>query len=191
MKRHQIPPPGYIYIYFPTRSLNRFFILQKGSYIIGRYGHIGDELWTVLQIIVSYLISKIICQILLQVEVIMIPCWFWEELYRQVGLIWNPWMVSFDLSFISMLIEEIVEDEGAIWTEGRILCLYINRNYYQGNMLQVVYGVFCSCVRVSLGAAFWSYGCFFKILIKQKWKTKTRTACRHTSFLRLIIWISN
>ena len=31
-----------------------------------------------------------------------------------------PQMVSFDLSFISMLIEEIVEDEVSIWTEGSI-----------------------------------------------------------------------
>ena len=63
-------------------------------------------------------------------------------------------MVSFDLSFRSMLIEEIVEDEGALWNEGIILCLFINRGYYQVNMLQVVYGAFCNCSGVSPGATF-------------------------------------
>ena len=53
-----------------------------------------------------------------------------------------------------MLIEDIVEDEGALCTEGSIICLFINRGYYQGNMVQVVYGAFCTCVGVSLGAAF-------------------------------------
>ena len=38
-------------------------------------------------------------------------------------------MVSFYLSFKSRLIEEIVEDEGAIWTDERISWISINRGY--------------------------------------------------------------
>ena len=57
-----------------------------------------------------------------------------------------------------MFIEEYVEDEGELWTEGSILCLFINRGYYQGNMVQVVYGAFCTCVSVLSGAMFWSSG---------------------------------
>ena len=37
-----------------------------------------------------------------------------------------------------MFIEDIVEDEVEIWTEGIISCLSINRGYFQGNRVQVV-----------------------------------------------------
>ena len=63
-------------------------------------------------------------------------------------------MVSFDLSFRSMLIEEIVEDEGAILTEGRTSWIYINIGSYQGKMVHVVDCAFRPCVGVSSGAAF-------------------------------------
>ena len=46
-------------------------------------------------------------------------------------------MVSFDLSFRSMFIEEIVEDEGVLLTEGIISWLFINRSYYQVKTVQV------------------------------------------------------
>ena len=63
-------------------------------------------------------------------------------------------MVSFDLSFRSMLIDDIVEDEGSFWNERSILNIFINIGYYQGNMVQVVYGAFCTCVSVLSGAVY-------------------------------------
>ena len=53
-----------------------------------------------------------------------------------------------------MLIEDIVEDEVALWTEGSISWIYVNRGYYQGNMVQFVDGAFHPCVGVLLGAAY-------------------------------------
>ena len=41
-------------------------------------------------------------------------------------------MVSFDFSVRSILIEEIVEDEGALWTEGLISWISSNRGSSQG-----------------------------------------------------------
>ena len=52
-------------------------------------------------------------------------------------------MVSFDLSFRSMFIEEIVEDEEAFWTEVIISWLSINRGSCHGKKLQDVDGYFC------------------------------------------------
>ena len=49
-------------------------------------------------------------------------------------------MVSFDLSFILMLMKDIFEDEGALWTEGRISWISINRDSYQINKVQVING---------------------------------------------------
>ena len=57
-------------------------------------------------------------------------------------------MVSFDLSFRSMLIEDIVEDDGALWTEGIISWLSINRGSYHGKNVQVVNGTFFPCVGI-------------------------------------------
>ena len=51
-------------------------------------------------------------------------------------------MVSFDLSFRSILVKEIVENEGALWTERRISWLSINIGSSKGNRLQVVDGAF-------------------------------------------------
>ena len=73
-------------------------------------------------------------------------------------------MVSFDLSFLSMLIEDIVEEEGALWTEGRILWLYINRCYYQVKRVQFLNSSYHLYVGVSSGAAFRASGCFFYFL---------------------------
>ena len=47
-------------------------------------------------------------------------------------------MVSFGFRFRSMLIEYIVEDEGALWTEGSIPWLSINRVSHHGKRVQVV-----------------------------------------------------
>ena len=44
-----------------------------------------------------------------------------------------------------MLIEDIVEDEGELWTEGSISWISINRYYYHGKRVQVVYGDFRPC----------------------------------------------
>ena len=63
-------------------------------------------------------------------------------------------MVSFDLSFIPKCIEEIFEDEGALWTEGRISWISINRDSYQINKVQVVNGFFCTYAGVLLGVDF-------------------------------------
>ena len=60
-------------------------------------------------------------------------------------------MVSFDLSFRSMLIEEIVEDEGALWTEESSSWLSMNRGSCQGKRVHVVEGALHPCVGVSLG----------------------------------------
>ena len=57
-------------------------------------------------------------------------------------------MAPFDLSFRSMLIKEIVEVEGEILTEGKISWLCINIVSYEYKRVQVVYGDFCTCVRV-------------------------------------------
>ena len=46
-------------------------------------------------------------------------------------------MVSFYLSFRSILIKEIVEDEGALWTKGIILWLSINIYSLKDKRLQV------------------------------------------------------
>ena len=42
----------------------------------------------------------------------------------------------------SMLIEEIIEDEGAIWTDGKISWLSIHRGYYHYKIVHVVNGTF-------------------------------------------------
>ena len=85
-------------------------------------------------------------------------------------------MVSFDLSFRSMLTEEIVEDEGAIWTEVSISWISINRVYYHDKRVQFVDGSFrpCICVGVLSGEGYpWegsrsvSGVCFFCFWIKQ------------------------
>ena len=53
-----------------------------------------------------------------------------------------------------MLIKKIVEDEGALWTEGRISWIYINIDYYQVNRVQVLDGDFLPCFGVSPGSEF-------------------------------------
>ena len=63
-------------------------------------------------------------------------------------------MASFDLSFRLTLIDEIVEDDGALWTECSISCLSINIRSYQGNRVQVVDGSFCTCVGLFWGQHF-------------------------------------
>ena len=57
-------------------------------------------------------------------------------------------MVYFGFSFRSMLIKEIVEYEGTLWTGGSALWLYINRGSYKGKRVQVADGAFCTCVKV-------------------------------------------
>ena len=69
-------------------------------------------------------------------------------------------MVSFDLSSISMMTKEIVEDEVALFTERIISVLSINIFYYQGNIVQVVDSSFCFCISVLLGASFCAPGQF-------------------------------
>ena len=51
-------------------------------------------------------------------------------------------MVAFDLSFRSMLIKDIFEDEGVLWTEGSTSWLPINIGSSQGKLVQVVDGDF-------------------------------------------------
>ena len=53
-----------------------------------------------------------------------------------------------------MLIEEIFEDEGELWTEGKFSWISINIDSYQSRMIQVVDCAFCPCVVVLLGAAY-------------------------------------
>ena len=81
-------------------------------------------------------------------------------------------MVSFDLSFISTLIKDFVENEGAHWTEGRISWLTINIGSYQGWRVHVVGEKICPCVRLLLGAPFRVYGCFIGGIITQNSKTQ-------------------
>ena len=58
-----------------------------------------------------------------------------------------------------MLIEDIVEDEGALWTEGVFSWLSINIGSSQGKRLQVVDGNFHPCVGISPGSAYcWGRG---------------------------------
>ena len=59
-------------------------------------------------------------------------------------------MVSFDLSFRSILINDIVEDEEAYWTEGRISWVLMNGGSYHIKWIQVVNGGFCPCVSISV-----------------------------------------
>ena len=63
-------------------------------------------------------------------------------------------MVSVDLGFISKLIEDIVEYEGAIWNERSLSLLSINRGSYHVNRVQVVDGEFFPCASVFFGAAY-------------------------------------
>ena len=63
-------------------------------------------------------------------------------------------MVSFDLSFRSMTIEDIVEDVGALWTEVSISWLSINRGSHHGNRVQVFGGAFCPCLVVLSGGVY-------------------------------------
>ena len=99
-------------------------------------------------------------------------------------------MVSFDLNFRSMLcLEEIVEYEGPLCTEGSISWLSTNIGSCQRNMVQVVCGYFSSFVGVSvlLGSAycqsvFWSVSSIW-FLFRVFWANKTqnpknRIACR-------------
>ena len=87
-------------------------------------------------------------------------------------------MLSFDLIFISILNEDIVEDEGALWDEKRISWLPINIVSYQGKRVQFVYGSFCTCVIASLGggvssgADFRESGCFFEFFNNIKLKNQ-------------------
>ena len=59
--------------------------------------------------------------------------------------------MSFDLGFRSMLIKEIVEDKGSLWTEGIISWISINRGSSQGKRVQVVGGDSRPCVGLLLG----------------------------------------
>ena len=63
-----------------------------------------------------------------------------------------------------MLIEEIVEDEGAIWTDRSISWLSVNRGSSQDKRIQVVYGEFFPCVDVFSGAVY-RWGRHFKRLV--------------------------
>ena len=56
-------------------------------------------------------------------------------------------MVSFYLSFRSILINEIVKEEGTLCNDGGSSWLSINRGSYQGKRVQVVDGDFCPCGR--------------------------------------------
>ena len=67
-------------------------------------------------------------------------------------------MVSFDPSFRSMLVKEVVEGEGALWTEGIISWLSINRITYQVNRIKFVDGAFHPCGGVSLRVEFQASG---------------------------------
>ena len=63
-------------------------------------------------------------------------------------------MVSCDVSFRSMLIEDIDEDEGELGTEGRISFLSTNIGTCEVNRVHVVYDAFRHCVVILLGVAF-------------------------------------
>ena len=66
-----------------------------------------------------------------------------------------------------MLIKDIVQDEGALCTDGRIFCISINTGSYHGKMVQVVGGDFFPCVcvgDVSLGTTYFREGSW-RILI--------------------------
>ena len=106
-------------------------------------------------------------------------------------------MVFFDLSFRSISTEDIVEDERALWTEGIISWLSINRGSYYFKRVQVIYGDFRPCVVVLSGGGGVLLGGFLErfdhlvaflcVLSKQNSKPKNRTACRPTSYLLLTI----
>ena len=66
-------------------------------------------------------------------------------------------MLCFDLSFRSILIEEIFEDEGALLTKGSISWLSIDRGSYHDKRVQVVDGDFLHFFGVLFGAVYcWS-----------------------------------
>ena len=99
--------------------------------------------------------------------------------------------MSLDFSFRSMLIDEIVEYEGLLWTEVNISWLSINLGSYQVKAVHVVYGSFCPCIKVLPGVTFRASGCFFSFWSNKTQKQKNRTACRHTLFSQLTILIAN
>ena len=103
-------------------------------------------------------------------------------------------MVFFDLSFRSISTEDIVEDERALWTEGIISWLSINRGSYYFKRVQVIYGDFRPCVVVLSGGgrivgwvlgAFRSSGCLFVCFEQTKLKTQKQD-CMQTYFLLTI-----
>ena len=102
-------------------------------------------------------------------------------------------MVSLDFIFRSILIEEIVEGEGALWADGSISWLSINRGSYCGKRVQVVDSAFLPCVGVLSGASYfregswivlsvWFHFCVFLANKTQKTKHKTQD-CIQTYFL--------
>ena len=106
-------------------------------------------------------------------------------------------MVFFDLSFKSMLIEDIVEDKVSLWTYGRISWLSINRGFYEVNKVHVfmVPFVLASAYhgeqRIVLGGGISSVWLVFRVFDKKNQKSKNRNACRHTFFLRMKVRIAN
>ena len=57
-------------------------------------------------------------------------------------------MVSFYFSVRSILIEDIVEDEVALWTEGVVSWIFIIRGSSQGTRVKDVDYAFRNCVNV-------------------------------------------
>ena len=84
-----------------------------------------------------------------------------------------------------MLIKDIFEDEGALWNEGVISWISINRYSYQGNRVQVVDGSFRPCVGKYLWAPFQAYSYFFEFLIKKIQKQKKQDCMQTYLFLAI------
>ena len=101
-------------------------------------------------------------------EFIVTICWlrvFVVSILTSVAIqrvIWMPLYVSFDLSFISIYIKDIVEIKGELWHKGRSLYLSINICSYQCNRVQFVNCSFFTCVNIMLEVMFWSSVYFFE-----------------------------
>ena len=83
-------------------------------------------------------------------------------------------MMSFDLSFRPLLIDEIVEDEGTLWTDGIISWISINIGSHKGKRVQFTDDAFCSCVVISLGEVFRASSLIFLFFNPEKPKNNQK-----------------
>ena len=103
-------------------------------------------------------------------------------------------MVSFGLSFRAMLTEDIVEDKGALWTEGKNSWLSINIGSYNGQRVKVVDGACLTCagVGVLLGAAYFRMGSWSVLILWARFRfySKQNSKPKKQDFIQTYILLT-